>query len=215
MHNKKRTTTMATMRTKISTMYHYAKRHQHFDRHRAAIDDAMNQPEGVVYAQASPESRTLYNLYSNVQKEIEQLFSFLRLEVNRNGMLYLRHTPDHQIEDVLVGRFMERFPLFVIAMESDRGCFIGFQEEVKKYHASMANVLPLVESFQPASTFLKNLEDFDVALWQCFLESQTRKERINPKLFRKNVPKKFHTLKTFEHELRLHKANKTLAAFTR
>ena len=50
---------------------------------------------------------------------------------------------------------------------------------------------------------LKDLEDFNNGTWDIYHESQFIKERRNPKLFLKMVPKKFQRMAFLERESKI------------
>ena len=201
------------IRTSIQKQWNYAKRHKDFEKHKQEIQKVLYQDPKKVYSQATPESRKLFNLYSNVMNDIGRLFWMLRLEVNKHGLLYAKYTPEHQIEDCIVWRFAFRFPLFVVALESRRGCFVGFRNQIKKYNSRIESIIRMVEKEFPVNDILKNMEKFDISLWKSFVDSQTSLDKPNPKLFSKQIPKKYHNIKTLEYEIKLHKANKELKEF--
>jgi len=204
---------MAQLRTSIQKQWQQAKRHTEFEKHRNELLKVFKQDTKKVFSQSTNESRKLFNLYSQVMKETEALFWLLRLEVNKHGLLYVKHTPTHQVEDLLIYRFSYRFPMFVIALESRRGCFVAYKNKIKKYNSRIESIIRIIEKEFPVSQILKNLEKFDSSLWESFVDSQTSIENKNPDLFKKQIPKKYHNIKTLEYEIRLHKSNKELSEF--
>ncbi len=204
---------MAVFRTSIQKQWQYAKRHKEFEKHRHDLIKVFKQEPEKVFSQLTDQARKLFNIYSQVMREIESLFWLLRLEVNKHGLLYTQHTPVHEIEDCLVYRFSYRFPMFVVALESKRGCFVAYKNRIKKYNSRIESIIRVVEKEFPISEILKNVEKFDPSLWKSFVDSQSDTSSPRPELFKKQIPKKYHSIKTLEYEIKLHRANKELGEF--
>lgn len=179
-------------------MVKYARRHRDFEEND--LEFLEQQTRGEVSSQATGESRRLYNMASNVRGEFDRLRGFLRLEINRHGILYARHTPEHGIEDMLVKHFMYRFPLFTIVLGSQRGTFIGRKNNIEKSVDSMDNIIRMLENTLPESRFLSDLGDYDPDTWKSFYDSQLNpsRQRKDPK---KRIALKYLKMEGFAHEM--------------
>jgi len=185
-------------RMNVNQMVKYAKRHRDFGENDLRFLE--KQGNGEVSAQASDESRKLYNMASDVRSELQKLKGFLRLDINRHGILYVRHTPENQTEDLLVWHFMYRFPLFTIVLGSQRGTFIGRKKTIEKSVDSMENIVRMLEETLPESRFLRDLGEYDPDTWKSFYDSQLNpsRERKNPK---RRIALKHLKMKGFAHEM--------------
>jgi len=185
-------------RMDVKQMVKYAKRHRNFG--EDDLEFLREQNNGEISSQATDESRKLHNLASEVRGELQKLKGFLRLEINRHGILYIRHTPENQIEDLLVWHFMYRFPLFTIVMGSQRGTFIGRKKTIDKSVDSMENIICMLEETLSESRFLRDLGDYDPDTWRSFYDSQLNpsRERRNPK---RRIALKHLKMEGFAHEM--------------
>lgn len=184
-------------RMDVQQMVRYARRHRNF--RESDLDFLKEQNSGEISSQATPESRRLYNMASEVRGEVQKLKGFLRLEINRHGILYARHTPENGIEDLLLWHFMYRFPLFTIVIGSGRGTFIGRKKTVEKSVDSMENIIRMLEATLPESRFLRDLGEYDPETWKSFYDSQLNPSRERSP--RRRIALKHLRMEGFAHEM--------------
>ncbi len=167
------------------------------------MEIVSQQSPNLVFAQATPESRKLYNQCSQVNSELMKLTCYLRLRINPHSILYASHTPMHAIEGSLVAHFSYRFPKFVIVLGSKRGTFIGRNRSISQSDRPMQEILTALEKQFPVDPILHELQATDDNIWEAFYKSQYVKEKDNPVLFRRNVPKAVLKMDGFEEERKL------------
>lgn len=182
----------------IERMAAMARRHREFD--GQLVWKVSQQPPHLTRVQATPESRELYNMYSQVQMECHRLTCYLRLNINPHGILFAAYTPLHQVEDLLVSHFLYRFPLYVIVFASKRGTFIGRDKTVIRSQESFEKIIQQLENELPLDPILEELKDTDDEVWESFYRSQYVKEKHNQQLFSRNVPKQFLNMESFSVE---------------
>ena len=166
-----------------------ARRHRDYQEGLART--VARQPKSLVQAQATKEARRLYNLCNQVQMEAHRLTCFLRLNINRHGILYTSHTPQHEVEDLIVDHFAYRFPKFVIVLESTRGTFVGRGGVIQKYPHDLEKIMKLLEHELPVDPTLEELNQVNKGVWDAFYESQFITARENAALMKRQIPKKF------------------------
>ena len=191
----------AFMIPRLEAQLHVAQRHSDFD--PRLVEIVSKQPPNLVFAQATPESRKLYNQYSQVNSELMKLTCYLRLRINPHGILYASHTPLHAIEESLVSHFTYRFPKFVVVLGSKRGTFIGKNRSIARSQRPLPEVLAALEKQFPLDPILQDLQSMDDDVWEAFYKSQYVKEKDNPTLFRRQVPKQILKMDGFEEERKL------------
>jgi len=199
------------MHCSLPTQLRHAQRHKHYN--PELIKKIQQQNPHLVKAQATRESRQLYNLSNQVMTELNRLTCFIRLHINKQGILYTEHTPEHQIEDLIVSHFMYRFPLFHIILSSKRGTFVGFENTILIYDEPLRKVMKKLEKQRTQNQILADIDVFDDSLWEAFYDSQTIAERRNPKRYLQNLPKRFHTLPSFKHERKRYHNSKELTNY--
>jgi len=190
-----------------------AKRHVGFD--GEIIGELSRQEKTVVENKSSNESMKLHNWSRQVGCSIHRTEMFTRLNINEKGILFARIDPEHHVEDIVVDFFTERFPMFIVVLESRRGCFVkkkGQQLTIVKNR--MENVIRKLESDLEGNDILCDLLDFDdKMIWNVFYNSANIPARKNSRYFLHNVPKKFHDLPGLEEERRAFDGNQSLLAF--
>ncbi len=181
----------------IAEYIELAELHSRFDRNLA--NKVLEQDASLVIAKATPESRKLYNQYREVLGDFHRIRSFMRLKISKRGALYASIDSKHRVEEMILNHFVNRFPLFWIVIETDRGCFIGKKgKETSRTNERLETVLERIKTNTPESELLTDIPDFNTANWNTYYKSQYIAERKNIRLFRKQFPKKFHSLAEVE-----------------
>ncbi len=130
-----------------------------------------------------------------VLREFWRLRALTRLDLSEHGILFGEINPEYQIEDLIVKWFGERFPLFIIALESKprHGVFL-FNPELphiifSKTH--LKDVITDIEQYLPKNPLLKDIVKFSEELWDRYYASQYIPTRKNLKLFVNRLPRKY------------------------
>ena len=195
----------------IEKQIEIARRHRDFE--EGLVWRVASQGKSLASVQATPESRRLYNLYSQVMGETNRLACYLRLQINSHGILHASHTPVHQVEDLLVSHFLYRFPKYVVVLVSKRGTFVGRDHFISRSEESVENVIGRLERELPVDPILKELKETDDEVWEAFYQSQYVKEKHNQGLFLRNVPPRFLGMESFNVERKLFRRAKNLEGF--
>ena len=187
------------LRFPLKEQVRLARRHSRFD--AELLSKVMEQDRSLVECQATPESRELYNMASNVYTEFNFLRCFLRLETSDKGILHVRHTPEHLIEDMIVSHFSYRFPLFVIVLGSGRGTFIGKGSRAEKLEMDFRSVLEKLEERLEVNGIMREMEagSFSHETWKEFYKSQQTRPKKG-KSVRAAIPKKYMGMESFTEE---------------
>jgi probable DNA metabolism protein len=189
-----------------------ARKHIKFD--PKLLDEIKKQPPELVLSEATSEARELYNLARQVLGDAHRIRMYTRLKVSRKGILYGRISPEHHTEYDAIDFFIDRFPLFIILLESKRGIFYGSKKFGKGVmNGKIKDVLPLFEEKMEDNPLLEELEEFDDSIWREFYNAQNVEARRNIKLFNKNMPKKMQDAYDMEDEKFLAGNNKSLLEF--
>lgn len=133
------------------------------------------------------------HLYLNEVKEIDlierkvlgevHIFTgFVRFSIINDKFLYASIEPDHNILELLSPHFADRFnnEYWII-------------HDIKRNIASIYNKVSweITEMNDEIYSYLKNHNDEFEDLWRSYFKSATIKERLNPKLQRKSMPKRY------------------------
>lgn len=145
--------------------------------------------------------------------ELHRLKGFTRLE-NREGILYAKVSCVYEIEGFLARFFSDRFSLFPIVIESQRGFFVCVNGRLSRVVGSFEDVISGLSSTisdknasKTASktaykdNILHDISEVDSKqLWKKYYNSQFIKSRENKRYFLHNVPKKFHAIDSLQTE---------------
>lgn len=173
------------------------ERHKDFD--VKFIEKLNTQSEAELKSLSTADARKYYNMKRQVSHCLCRAKMFTRFELSKHGVLYAKVSPEHKIEDLLVRWFRFRFPLYSIAIESQRGCFVSTGQSVYKVKKPLPEVVSELEKEQEQDDILKELP-LDENAWKIYLDSQFIKQRRNKSQFLKMVPKKFHNWNKMDSE---------------
>jgi len=195
--------------------FNFAKRHKDFS--QKLWDKVASQPEELVKSQATPESRKLFNLSRNASMSLCLNKGFARLKSSKHGILYGKIEPEHYIEDLICWHFVNRFPMFYIVLESDRGTFIGKKgKRIQKITKPMQKVVNDLEKVLPINNIINDLNNElinEEEVWKTFYKSHFIKERKNTKYFNRIMPKKYRKTQSLQTEMAINRKEKLLTEF--
>jgi hypothetical protein len=179
------------------------------------LNELETLPEAVLESNVTSNAKRYYRMARAVSREIHYHKMFTRLKIEGNAVLSGAIQPEHEIEDIILKFFYQRFPKFIIILKSTRkktNFFIApkeLKESINKKTISvkiehdyiigntiinlenlLAIFLPLVES----NLLFKRILDIDLdqnKLFKEFYDSQHIESRENYRLFFQNMPKKY------------------------
>lgn len=187
------------MNTETIQQLELIKRHSKYNEN--LVKKVISQSETLTNSKATKESKKLYKMYREVSGEAHRLKGFLRFNLSNHGILYTETTPTHEIEEILIEFFTNRYPKLVIIIQSKRGTFVGTREEGYIITSQeIEELLPILESELPINPLLKDIDNFDENIWNKYYESQYIDERRNLKLFFKTLPRRFQSGHGLEEE---------------
>lgn len=171
--------------------FYLAKFHSNYSE-KLSLEVSM-QPHEVVSSQSSAESRKLFNMDNQVGYDIHRTNSYTRLKVSSHGILYATITPEHKTEKFSLQFFSDRFPTFIVILESKRGVFISENNKIIHKKTCLKDALSEYEKKYPKNELATDLISFDDGeIWEKYYDSQYLKTRDNKKYFLRSIPKKLH-----------------------
>lgn len=197
----------------VYKMIELAKRHVGFD--QRIVDTVLEQDSAETEYKATKESRKLYELARQVGSSVHKTEAFTRLDINEKGILFTRIDPKHYIEDIVADFFAERFPMYIIVLESRRGCFVKKKgQRLAIIKDRMESVIAKLEKNFDGIDILCDLLDFDDrSLLRVFYSSANIMERKNKRYFLRNVPKKYYQFPGLAEEKSVFDGNHDLMAY--
>ena len=176
-------------------------------------------PEAILESNVTSNAKQYYRMARAVSREIHYHKMFTRLKIEGNAVLSGTIQTEHEIEDIILKFFYQRFPKFIIILKSikkRKNFFIAPKELKESVNIKEISVkiepdyiigntttnlenllsifLPLVES----NLLFNEILDPDLDLNRLFKEfynSQYIDSRENYTLFFQNMPKKYQKKK--------------------
>jgi hypothetical protein len=174
-----------------------------------------NLPKAVLESNFTTNAKIYYRMARAVSREIHYHKMFTRLKIEGNAVLTGIIQPEHEIEDILLKFFYQRFPKFVIILNSTRKkrtYFIGpidlkkimdkksilvkteanfiLGESTLKLKKLLLILSPLVKDHSLFKGIIDTELDLN-KLFKEFYDSQYIESRENYRLFFQNMPKKY------------------------
>ena len=150
---------------------------------------------------ATDESRKDYLERGKESKRYGRTLLGVRFEVSRHGILYPKIETSENIEFVL-GFYSNRFPLFLIVLQTTEGCYMKEYEQGIIYvkGKQLKELIPQLEKEMPVNPILEDLEDYSDEIWHTYYDNQFIEERYNKKHFMRFIPKYQLKKESFRHE---------------
>lgn len=204
---------MISVHKEINKRIELTKRHVAFE--QQIEDSALTQDSSEAYYKTTKEAKKLYNMARQVSNSIHRIESFTRLDIDEKGILSARIDPEHYVEDVIAEFFAERFPMYIIVLESRRGCFIKKKnQKIAIVHNRMESVICKLKKELDGCDILCDLLDFDEkSIWKVFYNASNIKERKNKAYFQRSITKKYQNLQGLTEEKIAFEGNESLLAY--
>jgi hypothetical protein len=166
-------------------------------RHKAITNDFIQEvtsiPRDVLENVGSDLAKKAVSMSWEVDGDLHQQKAFLRFSVSSHGVLYAKTSKmEHKNEKELLIFFKNRFPLFIILIESRRGVFyIDNKLKIKRSDLPLNETLKLLETERPEQEMIQDLKGKDFQeLWRNFAQSQIIEGREESQQIR-NLSKKW------------------------
>lgn len=123
-------------------------------------------------------------IYKKVTYEALRMKGFIRFKQIKNEIYYSSIEPEHDVLELIISHFCQRFKNenFII-------------HDIKRQKAALYNKSQCIITSMPEDIYniiKKSVDDsFYENLWKSYYDSVTIKERINPKLQKRNMPQKY------------------------
>lgn len=121
-------------------------------------------------------------IVQRINKEVERMIQFVRFSELEGGILYSRIEPDHDVLELLVGHFTDRYKNERIVIHDVTRMKALFAHGGKWYVADMDEDIMI--------SFAKEEKEYR-ELWRNYFDSIAIKERINPSCQRNFVPMRY------------------------
>lgn len=165
---------------KLAAVIYYATRFTARDRYSLALqvlDQALAKGPDYVLAKVSPEAKALLVRARRVSMELHRAYGLIRFAPVGTGTMLGKAKLEHDTGDLILTYFARRYRRHRIVLLANGRAHIW---DKGKITVTSADVFSHDE---PA-------DDFD-AFWDAYYDSQVIEGRLNKKLARKHLPKKY------------------------
>ena len=142
----------------------------------------MRVGPSVRYRITDPRVMALDKLSGLAPKEARYLLQFIRFARMENGVYYARITPDNDVLALLMPDFADRYRTMPFIIHDVNRQMAGIYD-TKEWYLAPTDEVHLPGYAQDERAFQQ--------LWKRFYDAVAIKERINPRLRRQHMPKRF------------------------
>lgn len=165
---------------KLAAVIYYAIRFNARDRYSLALqvlDQALTKGVAYVLAKISPEAKTFLTRARRVSMELQRVYGFIRFAPAGAGTMVGRAELEHDTGDLIITYFARRYQRQKIILLANGRAHIWDKGKITVTSADAFS------ADTPA-------DDFN-AFWDAYYDSQVIEGRLNKKLARKHLPKKY------------------------
>lgn len=165
---------------KLAVTVYYAVRYNARDRYGLVLqvlDQALKKGADYVLGRISPEAGTLLTRARRVCMELHRVYGFIRFHPSGNNTVVGRAELEHNTADLVLSYFARRYRENRIILLVNGQAHIWDKGRVTVTDATL---------FAPGEP----ADDFS-AFWDAYYDSQVIEGRLNKKLARKHLPRKY------------------------
>lgn len=130
-------------------------------------------------------------LYKKVSQESNRIVQFVRFQKTVDNIFFAPIDPIHNVLPLVVKHFTNRFADQKWVIYDTRRHYGYYYDLKTTQEITFENLQADLESGKLSENVLAYDEKLFQQLWKTYFKSMTIKERINPKLHRQNLPKRF------------------------
>lgn len=140
---------------------------------------------------ADPDVLELSKVYKKVQREEEKMRQFVRFQKTADGIYFACLEPRYNVLPLTVAFFQDRFadqPWIIYDIKREYGLYYNLEKtEVVRFDTLQLSP----DTGQLSTEQMDDQERSFQDLWRQYFKSAAIKERINPRLQRQHMPKRF------------------------
>jgi probable DNA metabolism protein len=152
---------------------------------------AINAPKSIETNFGDPDVLEAAKWYRKVRREAVRIRQLVRCQKTEDGIYFAQIAPLHNVLPLYIEHFTDRFKeqkWIVYDTKRNYGFFYDLKTTVEVTFDHL-NIDPRLGKIDP-STMAED-ENLFQQMWKAYFKSMTIKERINPKLHRQNMPRRF------------------------
>ncbi|MCL2041193.1 MAG: TIGR03915 family putative DNA repair protein [Bacteroidales bacterium] len=163
------------------------------------IRKAIDAPKSIETNFGDSDVLEAAKWYKKVGREAERVRQFVRFQKTEDDIFFAPVAPLHNVLPLAVEHFADRFSdqkWLVYDTRRKYGFFYDLQTTVEVTFDHL-QINPRIGKINP--DMMAEDESLFQQMWKAYFKSMTIKERINPKLHRQNMPRRFWRYLTEKH----------------
>lgn len=148
-------------------------------------------PEIFLRNSGSPMAKKLIRMMREVNTEAYRAKQFTRTEINNRGVLYGVVLLKHQVMDLILKYFHERWPQCVICLYNEQSRKTGIINEngkIWELELPLKNVVEKISNTRPLIPYFDDIQFSGEKIFETLYKSQSIAERENPHYFKSMIP---------------------------
>jgi len=155
------------------------------------ICKAIDAPKSIETNFGDKDVLEAANWYKKVRREAERIRQFVRFQKTEDDIYFAPFAPIHNVLPIAIEHFTDRFSdqkWIVYDTRRKYGYFYDLQSTVE---VTFDHLNIDARAGTIADNLMAEDENLFQQMWKAYFKSMTIKERINPKLHRQNMPRRF------------------------
>ena len=149
-------------------------------------------PEVVLRNSGSPLAKKFNRMMREVFTEAYRAKQFTRTEINNRGVLFGLVLLKHEVMDLVLKYFHERWPNCIICLyneNSHKTAIINEKGNIYEFCSPLKNIVELISKNRPIIPYFEDIQFSGKKIFETLYDSQFILERENQAYFKRMIPK--------------------------
>ncbi|MHA2473016.1 MAG: DUF4130 domain-containing protein [Promethearchaeota archaeon] len=161
------------------------------------IEQIRKIPEAILRNSGTVLSKKVNKMMREVYTEAYRARQFSRTEINNRGVLYGVVSLKHEVIDLVLKYFHERFPQSIICLyneHSHKTTTIDENGQISVFKSTLNEVVKKISSDRPIIPYFEDIQFTGEQIFETLYKSQFIPERENKEFFKRMIPAKCYEL---------------------
>lgn len=195
---------------------------RYLPRHEKFLPSILKQlkqvPDVVLRNSGTPLAKKVNRMMKEVSLEAYRAKQFTRTEINDRGVLYGVVLLKHDVIDLVLKYFHERWPQCFKCLYNEHSSKTSVIDErgiIREFKHSLEDVVAMVSKKRPVMPYFEDIQFSGKDIFETLYKSQFIEKRDNPKYFKQMIPYYCYKLPGMRNgvEKRFNRKNKKLDEF--
>ena len=173
-------------------------------------------PEAILRNSGTQMAKKINKMMREVFTEAYRAKQFTRTEINNRGVLFGVVSLKHNVIDLVLVYFHERWPQCVICLYNEQTCKTGIIDEkgrIREFHQPLKKVVEIVSENRQIVPYFEDIQFSGDEIFETLYKSQFITERENKQYYKKMIPDQCFELPGMRNGVEKHFRNKKLNEF--